>query len=306
MARVPEGTRRRIRLKLDYGGNLGFYAARSNDVAAIDSCPAALPSISGLIGPLAGLAASFSIKSEGEIGVTAVDNGITLEFYGMKIHPLDAQKIRNFARERKILRATAGKEAIFESARPFVEIGGRRVPYPPGSFLQPSKEGEEAIVSAARSMIPPGAKTGCDLFCGLGLFTLSFPEIEWRAFDCDAAAVKILRGFGIKAQERDLFASPVRRFDCDAAILDPPRAGAAAQCRAIADAGPERVVYVSCNPAAFARDRAALEAGGYRLFDLAPIDQFPNSGHMELVAGFARDQRQTRREMEPSSSTSAA
>jgi 23S rRNA (uracil1939-C5)-methyltransferase len=247
-----------------------------------------IPAINGLIGPLGRLARSLALKSEGEIGITAADNGLAVELCGMKIHPLDIRKIKDFAREHGILRITAGKEVLFESGRPAVEIGGRSVPYPPGSFLQPSKEGEAAIIAAAKSMMPPDAKRGYDLFCGLGLFTLSFPEIEWRAFDCDAAAVKVLRSLGVKATERDLFSSPVKQFDCDIVVLDPPRAGALAQCRALALSGAGHIIYASCNPASFARDKSVLESGGYRLRDLAPIDQFPNSGHLELVAKFER------------------
>jgi 23S rRNA (uracil1939-C5)-methyltransferase len=286
--RIPEGVRRRARLKLDYGGHIGFYAAKSNDVVQIDSCTMLLPALNALIKPLVEAVASLTIKGEGEFGITAVDNGMVLELDGFKIHPLDAPKFRAFGREHGILRVTTGRETLFECGRPTVEIGGRAVPYPPGSFLQPSKEGEEAILSTVRSMLPSGAKRGYDLFCGLGLFCLSFPGIEWRAFDCDAAAVKILRGFGIRAQERDLFSRPVKPEALDIVVLDPPRAGAGAQCRALAISAIPHIIYVSCNPATFIKDRAALEEGGYRQTELAPIDQFPGSGHMELVAEFSR------------------
>jgi 23S rRNA (uracil1939-C5)-methyltransferase len=70
--------------------------------------------------------------------------------------------------------------------------------------------------------------------------------------------------------------------------LDPPRAGARAQCAALAASGIGRIVAVSCNPATFARDARLLVDGGFRLRRVAPIDQFVWSPHVELVAHFER------------------
>ena len=97
---------------------------------------------------------------------------------------------------------------------------------------------------------------------------------------------------GIEAQARDLFRRPLSPFDLkgvDTAVIDPPRAGAIEQTRQLVDARKvERVAYVSCNPATFARDAAVLVAGGYRLERVLPVDQFLWSGHVELVGTFRR------------------
>jgi 23S rRNA (uracil1939-C5)-methyltransferase len=71
-------------------------------------------------------------------------------------------------------------------------------------------------------------------------------------------------------------------------VFDPPRAGARAQAAALAEHGPDRIIAVSCNPASFARDARALADAGYTLGRITPIDQFPWSAHVELVAGFSR------------------
>ena len=70
--------------------------------------------------------------------------------------------------------------------------------------------------------------------------------------------------------------------------LDPPRAGAKAQCEALAASAVPVVAAVSCNPATFARDARTLIDGGYRLDRVTPIDQFLWSPHIELVAIFRR------------------
>jgi 23S rRNA (uracil1939-C5)-methyltransferase len=70
--------------------------------------------------------------------------------------------------------------------------------------------------------------------------------------------------------------------------LDPPRAGAMAQVAELARSNVRRVVYGSCDPGSFSRDARALQDGGYRLEKLLPIDQFLWSGHVELIALFAK------------------
>ena len=71
-------------------------------------------------------------------------------------------------------------------------------------------------------------------------------------------------------------------------MLDPPRAGAAAQAARLAAAKVPIVVAVSCNPATLARDARLLVDGGYRLASVTPIDQFRYSAHVEAVAVFRR------------------
>ena len=90
---------------------------------------------------------------------------------------------------------------------------------------------------------------------------------------------------------RDLERMPMtlqelRRFD--ALVLDPPRAGAKRQCEILAKSSLSRIVYVSCNPASFARDARILADGGYKLATLRALDQFRWSAHLELVGLFRK------------------
>ncbi len=74
----------------------------------------------------------------------------------------------------------------------------------------------------------------------------------------------------------------------DGLVLDPPRAGAAEQAGELASSAIPTLVYVSCNPASFARDARVLVDGGYRLDSVTPVDQFLWSPHVELAAIFRR------------------
>jgi 23S rRNA (uracil1939-C5)-methyltransferase len=71
-------------------------------------------------------------------------------------------------------------------------------------------------------------------------------------------------------------------------VLDPPRQGAEAQVRELGHSGANRIVYVSCSPASFARDAEILIAAGFKLERVVPVDQFRYSAHIELVGVFAR------------------
>jgi 23S rRNA (uracil1939-C5)-methyltransferase len=95
----------------------------------------------------------------------------------------------------------------------------------------------------------------------------------------------------VTTEARDLFRRPLLPEELarhDAVVLDPPRAGAEAQARALAASAVPRIAMVSCNPVSFARDAAILAAGGYRLERVAIIDQFRWSAHVELVGHFQR------------------
>ena len=76
----------------------------------------------------------------------------------------------------------------------------------------------------------------------------------------------------------------------DAVILDPPRDGVhASVVDAVVAAEPERVVYVSCNPASLARDLALFRTGGYSPGPVLPVDMFPHTAHVECVVALRRD-----------------
>jgi 23S rRNA (uracil1939-C5)-methyltransferase len=75
----------------------------------------------------------------------------------------------------------------------------------------------------------------------------------------------------------------------DTVVLNPPRAGCGRQTASlIAKLGAASLVYVSCNPATFAREIAAFASEGYRMRRLTIVDQFPNTYHIELVAEFTK------------------
>ncbi|HLS06776.1 MAG TPA: 23S rRNA (uracil(1939)-C(5))-methyltransferase RlmD [Bacillota bacterium] len=79
-------------------------------------------------------------------------------------------------------------------------------------------------------------------------------------------------------------------------VVDPPRKGCDEKLlQAMIDMAPERIVYVSCNPATLARDLKILEVGGFETKEIQPVDMFPRTHHVELVALMSRECNQTKK-----------
>ena len=207
-----------------------------------------------------------------------------------------------FAQEHGLARLTMdggyGFETVWEPVPVTVKLGEVSVPFPPGSFLQATLDGEQALVGAAREWLE-GAPTVADLFAGLGTFAfaLAGPATKVLAAEaardvhlaCKAAADRAQ--LPVFAMHRDLFRNPLQPDELDkfaAVVLDPPRAGAREQVEAIAQSDVERVVYVSCNPSSWSRDAARLVEEGFRLVELRPVGQFRWSTHVELASLFVR------------------
>ena len=78
----------------------------------------------------------------------------------------------------------------------------------------------------------------------------------------------------------------------DVVVLDPPRVGCSPEAlKAICQANPQRIVYVSCNPQSFARDLKYLNQAGYVIEKIQPVDMFPQTEHIEVVAKLSRGAR---------------
>ena len=91
----------------------------------------------------------------------------------------------------------------------------------------------------------------------------------------------------VSVERRDLFRRPLMVSELkgfDAVVFDPPRAGAEEQCKELARSVVKKIVAISCNPLSLARDLAILQAGGYRVTSVTPIDQFLWTSHVEVVA----------------------
>jgi len=162
----------------------------------------------------------------------------------------------------------------------------------PNTFFQPNTEGAELILAEVARALEGSSGRLIDLYCGAGLLGLSqahrFEEVlgieiipEATLYGEQAAARSGITNMRFEA---GAVGSSIDGLVCDALIIDPPRSGCGEAISAILAIGAPRLVYVSCNPKTQAADIAALEAGGYHLRYVQPIDQFPHTVHCESVA----------------------
>ncbi len=299
---VGHGTRRRASFKVRAGGKgteLGFYEQASRNLVDLEECPILVPKLANLIAPLkAHLSAVLKRDETAELFVTATDSGVDASLKLKRPRSSDLlMALANFAADLKLARLTWNGEMVAVANEPTLGIGRFTVALPPDCFLQPTAEGERILQDAVREEIG-GAARVADLFSGCGTFALALadrrtvhavdnapPQIEALQTAAKAGRAKLT------AETRDLFRRPLLPMELsqfDAVILDPPRPGAPAVARALAQSETRRVLYVSCNPASFARDARILSDGGFRLARVMPLDQFVWSPHVELFALFER------------------
>jgi 23S rRNA (uracil1939-C5)-methyltransferase len=297
--------RRRITLHARMGTHdvlkVGFAAAGSHDIIPVDRCPILAPGLDGALEAAWALAEPLlSARKPLDIQVTAADNGLDVDVRGSG--PVPAKMIAALSRlaeQHRLARLTRHGELVLMRTPPTITMGAARVTLPPGSFLQATVAGEEALAALVLDYCGR-ARQIADLFCGVGPFALRLAaKSRISAFDSDEGAVNALQKAAmgtsglkpIRAEARDLFRRPLvpqELRDYDAVVFDPPRQGALAQAQQLAASKVPAVIAVSCNVATFARDARILTEGGYSIERVTPVDQFRHTPHVELVARFAR------------------
>ena len=297
----PARTRRRATLagrRMKKGALVGFHARRSDVIVPIAACHVLAPPLVALIPFLEEMTQLGGSRSGTlDFSLTLTETGIDCAVTGGKA--LDAGLRAALPRFRdRIARLTWGDEPVYADAAPVLRFGPARVAPPPGAFLQATPEGEAALVSAVTEALE-GATRIADLFAGAGTFALPLARrAAVHAVEGEAALLAALDHAARHAEGlrpvttecRDLFRNPILPEDLrrlDGVAIDPPRAGAEAQTRALAAAQLPRIAMVSCNPVTFARDAALLIQGGYRLNWVQPVDQFRWTPHIELAASLS-------------------
>ena len=301
----PPQSRRRASLRAINAGSgvlLGFNQARTHKVVDLKECHVLLPEL--MVGADLFKRYFKRLKGKFAIGVelAEVDQGLDCRLSGFTPEGLaQTEDLLDLCRDAKLARLTLdqgyGPEGFWEPEPVTITLGGARVPYPAGAFLQATQQGETALVSAATEWLD-GRGPVADLFAGLGTFALALSKShKVTAVEADRAAILACRNGAMQARaqvdtsHRDLFRNPMRAEELSGfggIVLDPPRAGARSQIEQIAASTVERVVYISCNPSSWSRDGAVLAEAGYVLEELRPVGQFRWSTHVELASLFVK------------------
>lgn len=196
--------------------------------------------------------------------------------------------------------ATIGARIVGDPVIADAPVDGARFRTRADLFAQANRAAVPLLVGEVLAALD-GAGHVLELFCGSGTLTLPLlRRASVLAVEGSAASLSLLRKSaaeaGLDAKLRLVAgdaAQVARGLDAqfDAVLLDPPRTGAAEAIAPIAALRPRRIVYVSCDAPTFARDAKALAAAGYRLLRVVPLDMFPQTAHLELVAAFGKSMR---------------
>jgi len=316
------GYRQRARLSVRHvprkGGTLvGFRERRAHHVVDMDSCEVLPARISALIPALRELVPGLTVADRiPQIEVAVGEHATVLLFRVLdRLADADLTLIRAFSLRHglDIYLQPAGPETV----RPLDPIGAQPLTYrlpefdltlrfEPNDFTQVNFDVNRVLVRRAMALLEPRPDLRvADLFCGVGNFSLAIARSGARVEAVDAGRELLARAGENASRNRlahrvrflagDLIEAPASALAqvgrVDRMLLDPPRDGASALVQALGADGPERIVYVSCNPATLARDSGMLvHDKGYRLSAAGVVNMFPHTSHVESMALFVKVQ----------------
>ncbi len=302
---------------------VGFHERKSRYVADMQVCPVLPPRVSAMLMPLRELIGAMDLREQMPQIELAAGDGVTALVL-RNLAPLgsaDAQRLRDFAVVHGVQwwLQPKGPETVhlLDEGGPLLAYRlpefGITMPFKPTDFTQVNPHINRVLVDRALRLLDPQPdERVVDWFCGLGNFTLPLATRARQVLGIEGSEVLVARarenaklnGLSGKTvfEARNLFEiTPVDLRAAGAAarwLVDPPREGAFALSKAVADLHaeggfvlPRRIVYVSCNPATLARDAGLLvHQGGYRCSLAGVVNMFPHTAHVESMAVFDRQE----------------
>lgn len=304
---------------------VGFHERKSRYVADIRECHVVPTHVSDLLLPLRALIGSMdAIETVPQIELACGDEVTALVL--RHLEPLsegDVAKLRDFARLHPGVQwwvQPKGPDTVrlldeggAELAYALPEFG-IRMPFRPTDFTQVNPHINRVLVHRALSLL--AAQRGervIDWFCGLGNFTLPLTTQAGEVLGIEGSEALVARAQEncsrnsvqgrVSFAARNLFEMTAQQLVADGTaerwLVDPPREGAFALVKALADLHqegdregwkpPSRIVYVSCNPATLARDAGLLvHQAGYTCSAAGVVNMFPHTAHVESIAVFDR------------------
>ena len=321
---------------------IGFHERKSRYVADMQQCPVLPPHVDAMLMPLRALIAGMDARDTcPQIELACGDSVTALVL--RHLEPLsagDLARLRAFAAEHNVQwwlqpkgpdtvkLLDEGGEQLSYALPDF----GITMPFKPTDFTQVNPHINRVLVSRALRLldVQPHERV-IDWFCGLGNFTLPLATQAREVLGIEGSEALVARSRenyvlnqavandykALAATEfvaRNLFEMTPEMLVADGAadkwLVDPPREGAFALAKALADieqarigaegagplpagaegwAPPKRIVYVSCNPATLARDAGLLvHLAGYQCTAAGMVNMFPHTAHVESMAVFER------------------
>ena len=312
------GYRYRLRLKIDLNGQPGFFKKKSNHFVAIDKCPVATDPVNAA---LAKLQITGCLKelagncNEVELLQSPIDGKITLVLLLNTKQTIPAADLQTISALADIDRigCTTGKK-YYQLIPPQEPTPlAQKITQPDrqqsctlywsgGCFSQVNAAQNELLIRLVSDLAGDlKGKTVLDLYCGMGNFSiplalqgaavtgieLNRESIRWARFNAESAGT--ICNFFVSDVLSSLRELTNNRQQVDTIILDPPRRGIGKAAGLLPGLRPQKIIYISCDPATLARDLAILCDRGYSLGQLISVDMFPQTHHIESVALLERN-----------------
>lgn len=253
-------------------------------------------------------------RSIAQIEVAAGDDDVALIFRHLSPLSLgDEEKIKTFAEAAgfRIFLQPGGADSVHlfypKEASEFLKYAlpdeGVHFLFHPTDFTQVHAEVNQQMVARALALLAlEKDDVVLDLFCGLGNFSLPMAKHVAMVVGVEGSASMVGRAdmnaranaltnteFFCANLDDESALLPLKTHGFSKVLLDPPRTGAFAIVKQIHQIDPERVVYVSCNPATLARDADILvNQQGYKMRSAGMMDMFPHTSHVESIALFEK------------------
>lgn len=303
--------RRRARLAVNPKGKVfaGFRTLAGTDLVQIHNCPVLSPVLNEVLMEIQSLLSHMRSRTIGHVELTDhIDGPSCLVRLTAKPNVEERQYLKSFSATKLFFQWPDSREIrdledqpIAQSNALRIESCGRDLNFSLDDFIQVNARINDCLITHALSFACPNKDDNwLDLFCGMGNFTFALAPLVKQVWGVEAIPAMIEKArvnadqLGVKNCEfiaADLQnEAHLRRLPSrvDGVLLDPPRAGAKEVLVALTKIMPARIVYISCDPATFARDADYLTHHGYILAEIQPHDMFPQTMHLETLALFVR------------------
>lgn len=316
MASAPWGYRRKARLAVRVvhgkGVLVGFRETNGRFITQMDDCKVLHPRVASLIPALKVLIENLSCAQSIPQIEVAVGDDVGLVFRHLEaLQDVDIEKLKAFEKEHDLRLYLQSKD--YASVVPLNQDNplllhymlpefNLRLDFHPLDFVQVNAKINENMIQRALAWLDVNENdTVLDLFCGLGNFSLPLARKAKHVVGVEGEAVMVERAahnaalndlsnteFVVANLDEDISHLPFTQKRFDKVLLDPARSGASEIISYFKTWQPEKIVYVSCNPATLARDAKAICERGYTLVKAGIMDMFPHTKHVESIALFNR------------------
>lgn len=306
-----------VRLVPKKGGVLvGFHEKKSSYIADMTSCEILPRHISDLLLPLRELVSGLSTPDRiPQVEIAVGDDRTVLVLRNLlPFTTQDEARLLAFGEAHGVSMwqqpggpdtvkpLKAGESEFLQYTLPEFDLA---LKFKPTDFTQVNVAINRLLIRRSMQLLDPQpGERIADLFCGLGNFSLPIACRGAHVVGVEGSATLTRRAAenaaanGLSERSEfhvaNLFEATPESFAAlgklDKMLIDPPREGAIAVCKALDENAPRRIVYVSCNPATLARDAEVLtQTKGYRLKGAGVANMFPHTSHVESIALFERD-----------------